>query len=480
MALEDPVNWAANEAGLSTSQKRAAAREVIKQEQRDLKEANAGKVDADGNVYVPLVVDGIVGPKTQGARDFVPVETPSSTDGPSQTEGIPEYAKAREILGMTDEQIIAGIHDGSLHPEQKNYPGVPNHPLTGPQPGPGQIWNFNPNATNPEDYWQIIDEYGPGKDGKGDKDNEDDRGENAWLSYQKERGIASTKAMMRGFLNQFGLGGAVNPDGSVNPDLTKWALGMSETGLDGDAIVFEMRYGTDPTVRAAYDSVFPAMAERRKNGYSAITEAEYINLTRGYTQIATAAGIDPDFLAGEGKTVAADGITALIAGDVSLAEWRDRVDLAEWSVTTVDPNVKGILQTTYGYTDQDLVMHFLNPKLAASVKKAQQDVGGAKIISAGVTAIGDTLSRSFADYAYGQDIQGREVTAGLSPYGALTGSTLYEEGMTADEIAWGHFGDSEQRDVLRRERARRSSPFQGAGGLAATSEGIIGAGAVSN
>ena len=305
--------------------------------------------------------------------------------------------------------------------------------------------------------------------------------EDPWLSFQKEKGIASTKAMMRGFLNQFGLGGGVDDfTGTVNPDLTAWAIGMSETGLDGDAIVFEMRYGTDPTVRTAYDSVFPAMAERRKNGYSAITEAEYINLTRGYTQIATAAGIDPDFLVGDGKSVKTDGITALIAGDVSLAEWRDRVDLAEWSVTTVDPNVKGILQTTYGYTDQDLAMHFLDPTRAASIKKAQQDVGGAKIISAGVTAIGDSLSRSFADYAYGQDIQGREVTAGLSPYGALTGGTLYEEGMTADEIAWGHFGDSEQRDALRRERGRRSSPFQGAGGLAATSAGIIGAGAVSN
>ena len=309
---------------------------------------------------------------------------------------------------------------------------------------------------------------------------EDDGGEDPFLSYQKEKGIASTKAMMRGFLNQFRLGGAVNPDGSVDPDLTKWALGMSETGLDGDAIVFEMRYGTDPTVRAAYDSVFPAMAERRKNGYSAITEAEYINLTRGYTQIAAAAGIDPDFLAGDGKSVANDGITALIAGDVSLAEWRDRVDLAEWAVSTADSKAKGILQTTYGYTQPDLVMHFLDPKRAASIKKAQQDVGGAKIISAGVTAIGDSLSREFADYAYGQDIQAREVATGLSPYGALTGGTLYEEGMTADEIAWGHFGDSEQRDALRRQRARRSSPFQGTGGLAATSEGIIGAGAVSN
>jgi hypothetical protein len=310
-------------------------------------------------------------------------------------------------------------------------------------------------------------------------DGDDPPVEDPYLSFQKQKGIASAKAMMKGFLNQFGLGGAVNPDGSVDPDLTKWALGMAESGLDGDAIVFEMRYGTDPTVRAAYDSVFPAMAERRKAGYSAITETEYINLTRGYTQIASAAGIDPDFLAGAGKTVAADGITALIAGDVSLAEWRDRVDLAEWSANNVDPYVKGILQTNYGYTNEDLVMYFLDPKRATNIKKAQQQVGGAKISAAGMQATGGMLGREFADYAYGQDIQPREVVSQLSPFGALTGGTLYEEGMTSDEIAWGRFGDSEQRDRLRRERERRTSRFEGAGGLAATSAGIIGAGAVS-
>ena len=368
--------------------------------------------------------------------------------------------------------------------ELDDYPGLPTMPSTEGLTGT-QSWIPVSSTTDGVTTWswektgQSQTEIDAAKRNN-QTNGEDDGGEDPFLSYQKEKGIASTKAMMRGFLNQFRLGGAVNPDGSVDPDLTKWALGMSETGLDGDAIVFEMRHGTDPTVRAAYDSVFPAMAERRKNGYSAITEAEYINLTRGYTQIAAAAGIDPDFLAGDGKSVKTDGITALIAGDVSLAEWRDRVDLAEWAVSTADSKAKGILQTTYGYTQPDLVMHFLDPKRAESIKKAQQDVGGAKIISAGVTAIGDSFSREFADYAYGQDIQAREVATGLSPYGALTGGTLYEEGMTADEIAWGHFGDSEQRDALRRQRARRSSPFQGTGGLAATSEGIIGAGAVSN
>ena len=53
-----------------------ATREEIREEQRSLNEANAGKVDADGNEFVPLVVDGIVGPLTRAARSFEPAFIP--------------------------------------------------------------------------------------------------------------------------------------------------------------------------------------------------------------------------------------------------------------------------------------------------------------------------------------------------------------------------------------------------------------------
>ena len=55
MVVENPEDFAANVAGLSRSQKR----EQVKQEQREINARNAGKVDADGNKFVPLVVDGI-------------------------------------------------------------------------------------------------------------------------------------------------------------------------------------------------------------------------------------------------------------------------------------------------------------------------------------------------------------------------------------------------------------------------------------
>ena len=51
----------------------------IRQEQREINAKNAGKVDAEGNEFVPLVVDGIAGPKTRAAREFVAVQDTSDT-----------------------------------------------------------------------------------------------------------------------------------------------------------------------------------------------------------------------------------------------------------------------------------------------------------------------------------------------------------------------------------------------------------------
>jgi hypothetical protein len=72
-----------------------ATREEIKDEQRDLNEANAGKADADGNEFVPLVVDGIVGPLTRAARDFESVAPPGGPADPPGNGLTPEERAAQ-------------------------------------------------------------------------------------------------------------------------------------------------------------------------------------------------------------------------------------------------------------------------------------------------------------------------------------------------------------------------------------------------
>ena len=470
MVIENPVNWAANEAGLSTSQKRAAAREVIKQEQRDLNEANAGKVDADGNAYVPLVVDGIVGPKTEGARDFVPVKTPSSTD-PLQTEGIPEYAAAREILGMTDEQIIAGIRDGSLYPDQKNYPGMPGQPTTGLQPGPGQIWNFNPDATNPEDIWQIIDEYGPNS--RNNNQNNNRGGNDPYSDFLTKANIAGAKAIVSGFLQKFGLA-----------DIAPWALDLASQGLNADAILTELRFGDDPTVRALYDARFPSMKSRRDSGLPPLTEAEYIDLERGYYQIAETARFSPAFL----NNSAVASVNALIAGDVSLSEWKSRVTLAEQAVNVADAETIAALTDYYQYDSGDLVATFLDPNYRRSPDAAPINItqrgrqfASAQLAGASERALGPNrvFSRELSEDLNKMNVQAREIATRIAPVAGLQNNLLGDEGLTPDELGRGVFGGASNVGNMRRAQERRATRFKGRSGLLGTSSGMTGLGTTS-
>jgi hypothetical protein len=282
----------------------------------------------------------------------------------------------------------------------------------------------------------------------------------------KSQGISGAKSVMKGFLNQFGLG-----------DLTKWAMAQAEKGLTGDAIVIEMRYGTDANVRAVYDKKFPAMKTRRDRGFMEITEQEYLQLGRGYSQIAGAAGISADFLGGEGITVAEDGVTSLIAGDVSLAEWRGRVQTAEEAVFEASDEVKALLETRYGFSSGDLVAAFLDPAKTKNIVDARRQLGAATLAGAAQNVLGAPISESGSEWMFSQDIQAREVVQALSPMRGLTGSTLTSAALTADELAASKFGFNQATaDKVRRRREERGTGFAGQSGMLISASGATGFG----
>ncbi len=286
-----------------------------------------------------------------------------------------------------------------------------------------------------------------------------------YLDFLKSQGITGAKSVMKGFLNRFGLGG-----------LSDWAMGMAEKGLTGDAIVIEMRYGTDPNVRAIYDKAFPAMQARRNAGFTEITEDEYLQLTRGYSQIAASAGISPDFLQGAGKNVKEDGITALIAGDVSLSEWRSRVATAEEAANEASPEVKAILESRYNFTSGDLVSAFLDPSRTKNIVEARRQLGASTIAGTAQQALGSALSQELSETMFKQDVQPREVTQTLAPLRPLTEATLTSEAMTADEIAAGRFGSGMARKDFQRNLQERVVDFDQRSGIAMGGQGIYGLG----
>lgn len=102
---------------------------------------------------------------------------------------------------------------------------------------------------------------------------------------------------------------------------------------------------------------FPGMAARKAGGLSAISEAEYLALERGYAaQLRTfgATGLITDSKA---------TFAGWIAKDVSVSELNSRLDMAYAAVYDTGSQVKAAFQAFYGIAlnDQDILGYFLNP-----------------------------------------------------------------------------------------------------------------------
>lgn len=273
----------------------------------------------------------------------------------------------------------------------------------------------------------------------------------------------SAKGILKGLLEQFDLG-----------QLSDWANEQIMQGKDANAVVMEMRYGTDPVVRAAYDTKFPGMALRRQAGMPVISEATYIDTIRGYNQIAKAAGLNPDFL-GTGTS-----LTQLIAGDVSLSEWRSRIQVAEEAARIADPEVLNMLATRHNFAQEDIVAMFMDPEQTKSYMANKRVLGTAKISGTSAKLLGRELSFSqeLSTYLNDMGVQQREVAARLNPVKGLSESVLGESEMTGTAIGESLFGLNSDNKVDRRNQARQVS-FAGRGGLMGASQGITGLGSAN-
>ena len=256
-------------------------------------------------------------------------------------------------------------------------------------------------------------------------------------------------------------------------------MGWAESGMSQEAMLVELRYGTDPTVRQVYDNKFPAMKLREAAGFRAINEAEYLDLERGILQIAARAGIDNEFLGMDPET-GVTGITALIGGDVSLAEWRDRVALGEEAKNNADETTIELLQSRYGFGEGDIVSAMLDPTKTKNIVDARRQFGAAGLASQSQQTLGsqNTFSKDLADELQRLNVQRREVAARLTPLQGLTSDLLYQEGLTADEIGEGAFGVGEDASKLGRQQQRRGAAFKGDSGLLTTQTGVTGFGSV--
>jgi hypothetical protein len=363
-----------------------------------------------------------------------------------------ERAAAKAAIGITD--VTEGNPEFNYNPMLDNGRVIVD-PNTGlPMADPGAYTNQEGYSIDPITGLENTDDRAKNEKKKTIKPGTP---YDEWLIAQSKN---SAKAILTGLLAQFGL-----------QDLGNWANEQIMLGKDANAVVMEMRYGTDPTVRAAYDTRFPGMALRRAAGMSEISESAYIETVRGYNQIAKTAGLNADFL-GTG-----DSVTQLIAGDISLSEWRSRVQVAEEAARIADPEVLNMLATRYNYDQKDMVALFLDPEKTKSYMANKRVLGASKIAGASATLIGreQSFSQELSEYLNDMGVQKREAAARLAPVAGLAQSVLGEQQMSGTLIGESLFGLTANKDVDRRKQSRNAS-FQGRGGLMGASQGITGLG----
>ena len=432
MVVETPEDLAANVSGLSRSQKR----EQVKQDQRDLNAKNAGKKDAKGNEFVPLVVDGIAGPRTEAARAFVAV------DG---TNGVPsddDLSKPNIDLLENESWVKAGDE-----------------------------WYIQVQVSDTEQVTFATSELAKMRE-NGYRSGETAAQRQTRLDLE----AAKLKNVTLGLENDALRFAGEESSTDILADLVQ-RYGLPSTITDfltEQMIAGESELGIAQKIRARpeYAARFPGMAVRRDLKLPAISESEYIGLERSYRSIMRAANLPANFHDGP------EDFTNLISGDVSAQEFQQRVTLAESARDTANQDIITELQDNYGLTTGDITAYYLDPKAAQNVFEDRRKFEAAGLSVAATQAIGEGLEVQTAEALQRENIQRREIQSRLGQRAGLTEDLLGSEGMSATQVAEAEFGlDVDEATRLRRLREARLAPMMGGGTALTTAKGITGLGA---
>jgi hypothetical protein len=273
----------------------------------------------------------------------------------------------------------------------------------------------------------------------------------------------SAKALITSTLDSFGL-----------KPLGEWMWQEYMNGVPLDAIWLSMRS------RDEYKARFPGMAALQGKG-RAITEAQYIDLERQYSQILHANGIP------SGIFDQPDQLGRLIGGETSPAEFNDRMNLyaqeaAELAALPENRPTLNELERLYGIhpNSGSLIAYIANPNLTLPV--LTQQFKAADISSYAVRSGYGGLSRSQAENLVQFDISPQQAAQGfatLSDSKELFNPLIGEKGdtITQDEQFNAVFGaNNAALERIRRQAERRRAQFTGGGGFAAGQQGISGLG----
>jgi len=277
--------------------------------------------------------------------------------------------------------------------------------------------------------------------------------------------------------------------GIDTPELDALVINLAKSGMTNSGEIMNQVRATK-TYQQAYAGLAEYNAERAKNGdplHQAMTENEY----RSYAQSVQGAAQQYGNMVLNQQQVG-----ELLKGNVTAPEFNQRMADIGSAVRNADPNVKALLKSEYGITE-DHLFHYL---AHGSLPNLQREVANVDIqdyasrvgltgLSRGnfgqladMAKLAGTAGNQGLGYGIGQIEQGvlgasRDVTLTKALPGAGT-PTVDTKTLIASQLA-GFGGINQvaaQTQVARAEEAK-VAPFEKGGGYAESAKGVIGLGA---
>ena len=228
---------------------------------------------------------------------------------------------------------------------------------------------------------------------------------------------------------------------------------------DTDALAMSLRE------TEAYKTRFAGNEARRAKGLGDLSPATYIALEDSFKQTMRSNGIPDQFYDSP------EDFAQLIANDVSVAEFNDRISYARSIVQDAPASVRNEMSRLYNVNEGQLIAYFIDPEKATPILKEQERA--ARIGAAAQENANIALSRISAE-----DLAKRGVTESQAAQGfgniaqmnELTQTFTGETDISQQDIIAAQFGyNTEAEKKLMQRKQQRIGEFQGGGTYARTS-----------
>jgi len=233
---------------------------------------------------------------------------------------------------------------------------------------------------------------------------------------------------------------------------------------DTDALAMSIRE-TD-----AYKKRFAGNESRRAKGMGDLSPATYIALEDSFKQTMRSNGIPDKFYDSP------EDFAQLIANDVSVAEFNERIDYARSLVQDAAPAVRNEMSRLFGVSEGQLIAYFIDPDKALPILKEQERssrIGAAAFENAGMQLTAgmatDLAKRGFTE------AEAQKGFGNVSRLGELTQQFSGETAISEQDIIASQFGyNTEAEKEIKKRQARRVGEFKGGGSFARSAGDVSG------